>query len=250
MSNSNDLPDISDALRNLFEEKVYQCNPQMLFIKRFPEGNTELSGKYVRDDIQKLWTGFEWGYLACLNECKNQINALLSSALPVSTVTNPVFDMAVEDLGLSTRALGCLRAEGIGYIGELVRLTEQGLKMPNCGIATQKEIKQKLAERNLALGTDTTGWLPLQARRPELSAMEKLYNTRITNFGFNTHVMNCLINSTGIEYMGELIQFTGERLLKRTQNFGPIGLEQVIAVLKDHNLHLDTVLPGWEKPQS
>jgi len=59
----------------------------------------------------------------------------------------------VEELELSVRSANCLKNANIRYIGELVQKTEaEMLKTKNFGRKSLNEIKEILAEMNLALG--------------------------------------------------------------------------------------------------
>lgn len=67
----------------------------------------------------------------------------------------------VEELDLSVRAQNCLQNAGIKYVGELVQKTEQEmLKTRNFGRKSLKEIKDVLADLDLALGMRLDGFDP------------------------------------------------------------------------------------------
>ncbi len=67
----------------------------------------------------------------------------------------------VDDLELTVRSANCLKAENIYYIGDLVQHTENELlKTPNLGKKSLTEIKDVLAQRNLALGVQLENWPP------------------------------------------------------------------------------------------
>ncbi len=67
----------------------------------------------------------------------------------------------VEELDLSVRAQNCLQNAGIKYVGELVQKTEQEmLKTRNFGRRSLKEIKDVLADLDLALGMRLDGFDP------------------------------------------------------------------------------------------
>lgn len=69
----------------------------------------------------------------------------------------------IEELDLSVRARNCLDAENVATVGDLVRKQETDLlKIKNFGKTSLKEIKKKLADLNLALGTDTEALLAKQ----------------------------------------------------------------------------------------
>jgi len=71
-------------------------------------------------------------------------------------------NMSLAELELSVRATNCLESEGITTVRDLViRTDEELLEVRNFGETTLKEVKQKLAERNLYLGMK----LPSSLRR-------------------------------------------------------------------------------------
>jgi carbon monoxide dehydrogenase subunit G len=74
------------------------------------------------------------------------------AAVPDATLALPV-----EELQLPLRAFNSLRREGIHTVGDLSARSEaQLLAIANLGPQSIKEIKQKLAERGLALASSTT----------------------------------------------------------------------------------------------
>jgi DNA-directed RNA polymerase subunit alpha len=63
-------------------------------------------------------------------------------------------NMSLAELELSVRATNCLESEGITTVRDLViRTDEELLEVRNFGETTLREVKQKLTERGLALGT-------------------------------------------------------------------------------------------------
>ena len=71
-------------------------------------------------------------------------------------------NMSLAELELSVRATNCLESEGITTVRDLViRTDEELLEVRNFGETTLKEVKIKLAERNLHLGMK----LPSSLRR-------------------------------------------------------------------------------------
>ena len=82
---------------------------------------------------------------------------------------DPVLMRSVDDLELTVRSANCLKAENIYYIGDLVQRTEvELLKTPNLGKKSLTEIKDVLAQRELALGTMLENWPPQLLRRENL----------------------------------------------------------------------------------
>lgn len=77
----------------------------------------------------------------------------------------PFLDKNVEDLELSVRSANCLKNAQIQYIGQLVNKTDaEMLKTKNFGRKSLNEIKTLLAEHDLTLGMNYTGWVPPDER--------------------------------------------------------------------------------------
>ncbi len=81
----------------------------------------------------------------------------------------PAFlDKNVEDLELSVRSANCLKNAQIQYIGQLVNKTDaEMLKTKNFGRKSLNEIKALLAEHNLSLGMNYSGWVAPEGRDEE-----------------------------------------------------------------------------------
>jgi DNA-directed RNA polymerase subunit alpha len=81
---------------------------------------------------------------------------LPSSGVDVLAIEAPVssrLGQLVSDLGLGTRAVNCLEAEGISTLRDLVgRTREQLHELRNAAEITVHEIEEKLAEHGLSLG--------------------------------------------------------------------------------------------------
>lgn len=74
---------------------------------------------------------------------------------------DPILLQPVDDLELTVRSANCLKQEDIHYIGDLVQRTEvELLKTPNLGKKSLTEIKDVLAQHELALGMKLEGWPP------------------------------------------------------------------------------------------
>ncbi len=91
-----------------------------------------------------------------------------STATPTTQREEPLNEnlfKSVEEFELSVRSANCLQNANIQYIGELVQKTEADLlKTKNFGRKSLKEIKDKLAELNLALGMHIENWPALLER--------------------------------------------------------------------------------------
>ena len=89
-------------------------------------------------------------------------------SMPSATREEPINDAlfkSVEEFELSVRSANCLQNANISYIGELVQKTEADLlKTKNFGRKSLKEIKDKLNELNLQLGTHIENWPGLLER--------------------------------------------------------------------------------------
>ena len=86
------------------------------------------------------------------------------SAMREEPINDALFK-SVEEFELSVRSANCLQNANISYIGELVQKTEADLlKTKNFGRKSLKEIKDKLNELNLQLGTHIENWPGLLER--------------------------------------------------------------------------------------
>lgn len=74
---------------------------------------------------------------------------------------DPILLKSVDELELTVRSANCLKQENIKYIGDLVQKTEvELLKTPNLGKKSLTEIKDVLAQHELALGMKLENWPP------------------------------------------------------------------------------------------
>lgn len=74
---------------------------------------------------------------------------------------DPILMRPIDDLQLTVRAVNCLKAESIYYIGDLIQRTEvELLKTPNLGKKSLTEIKDALAAQGLSLGRKLDNWPP------------------------------------------------------------------------------------------
>ncbi|MBR4592018.1 MAG: DNA-directed RNA polymerase subunit alpha, partial [Elusimicrobiaceae bacterium] len=64
-----------------------------------------------------------------------------------------LLSQSIEFIELSSRSINCLKSESIHTVRDLVKMTEEDLKMiKNFGAKSMDEIKERLAEMNLSLG--------------------------------------------------------------------------------------------------
>ena len=74
---------------------------------------------------------------------------------------DPILLKSIDELELSMRSTNCLKAENISYIGDLITRSESDLfRTPNLGRKSLTEIKDRLKERELFLGTKLPDWPP------------------------------------------------------------------------------------------
>jgi DNA-directed RNA polymerase subunit alpha len=67
----------------------------------------------------------------------------------------------VNELDLSVRSANCLEADGVVYIGDLIKRTEQEmLSTPNFGRKSLNEIKAVLSKMGLSFGMEDINWPP------------------------------------------------------------------------------------------
>ena len=102
-----------------------------------------------RDSLVRKVTELE----AEITRLKTIVTELRAVRVPIKTIVSGVMGKPIEYLGLHTRAINCLKAENIWYVGDLVQVTRNELlKVPNLGRRSLSEISELLASHGLALG--------------------------------------------------------------------------------------------------
>ncbi len=77
----------------------------------------------------------------------------VSGATPVNSKLDEVLNQSIEFIELSSRSINCLKSENVNTVRDLVKMTEDDLKMiKNFGAKSMDEIKERLTEMNLSLG--------------------------------------------------------------------------------------------------
>lgn len=75
------------------------------------------------------------------------------SGTPVNTKQDELLNQSIEFIELSSRSINCLKSENINTVRDLVKMTEEELKMiKNFGAKSMDEIKERLTEMKLSLG--------------------------------------------------------------------------------------------------
>lgn len=81
-----------------------------------------------------------------------------AAAAPASTVDcSQIYDMPIEELGLSVRSLNCLKRASVKLVGDLIAMSEDDvMKLKNFGQKSLVEIKDKLKDYDLYLEPSTS----------------------------------------------------------------------------------------------
>ena len=80
-------------------------------------------------------------------------SAINTVANAVSSKQDELLSQSIEFIELSSRSINCLKSENVHTVRDLVKMTEEELKMiKNFGAKSMDEIKERLAEMNLSLG--------------------------------------------------------------------------------------------------
>ena len=75
-----------------------------------------------------------------------------------AAISDDVYNMPVEQLNLSVRAMNCLRRSGINTVGELISMNINDLlSLRNFGQKSKQEIDKRLKDLGLSLGSGTSG---------------------------------------------------------------------------------------------
>ena len=76
-----------------------------------------------------------------------------ASATAANSKQEELLSQSIEFIELSSRSINCLKSENINTVRDLVKMTEDDLKMiKNFGAKSMDEIKERLAEMKLTLG--------------------------------------------------------------------------------------------------
>lgn len=75
------------------------------------------------------------------------------AAAATASKQDELLNQSIEFIELSSRSINCLKSENVNTVRDLVKMTEDDLKMiKNFGAKSMDEIKERLAEMNLSLG--------------------------------------------------------------------------------------------------
>jgi DNA-directed RNA polymerase subunit alpha len=71
----------------------------------------------------------------------------------IATIPADIFNMPIEQLDLSVRALNCLKRGDINTVGELVTMSEDEVSsLRNFGQKSRREVEDRLKEMGMILG--------------------------------------------------------------------------------------------------
>ena len=165
----------------------------------------------------------------------------------------------IAELPLSVRARNALKNAEIGYVGDLVQLSEEWLlTLPNCGRKTVGELRDSLAELGLHFGIKLDDWsrpiAQLSCPPAELHFAELDENTRaklcvrIDEIDFSRRAANILM-SAGIEFVGDLV-CKGERELRKFWSCGRLTVAEIKNKIAELGLSFDFSLGDWSADQA
>ncbi len=132
----------------------------------------------------EVWTN---GTIAPADAISNSANILIKQMMPFvdysrvsqiaeekealrAAISDDVYNMPVEQLNLSVRAMNCLRRSGINMVGELISTDINDLmSLRNFGLKSKREIDEKLG----SLGLSFTSGLSDSKSQPEKKSKSK-----------------------------------------------------------------------------
>ena len=87
------------------------------------------------------------------DEVAQEAAPVVATASTANSKQDDLLNQSIEFIELSSRSINCLKSENVNTVRDLVKMTEDELKMiKNFGAKSMDEIKERLAEMNLSLG--------------------------------------------------------------------------------------------------
>ena len=189
----------------------------------------------------------------------------LSKKLTPQPEINKILLKKIDELELSVRTLNCLKNENIIYVGDLIQLNENYLlKSNNFGRKSLEELKEILSSMSLYLGMELSNWPPENINDEISLKNHKIINNNeltiqipfsmlkiniLKEWFLSVRTVNCL-KALGIEFVGDLIQWTELDLL-RSRNFGRKSLIELQKYLEKNSLNLGSYdlinINGWDR---
>lgn len=98
--------------------------------------------------------GEEGGVATSSDQVSEDLNVEAGSTTSATmSKQDELLNQSIEFIELSSRSINCLKSENVHTVRDLVKMTEDDLKMiKNFGAKSMDEIKERLAEMNLSLG--------------------------------------------------------------------------------------------------
>ncbi len=97
--------------------------------------------------------GEEGGVATSGDEAGEDSPAATNASGTTTSKQEELLNQSIEFIELSSRSINCLKSEDVHTVRDLVKMTEEDLKMiKNFGAKSMDEIKERLAEMNLSLG--------------------------------------------------------------------------------------------------
>lgn len=151
-----------------------------------------------------------------------------------------MMSIPIAQFELSVRSRNCLQKMGIMTLGDLTRITEaELLASKNFGETSLTEIREMLAQRNLAIGESVVA-TAVEVEQVDLTSMsadeQALLERPIADLNLSVRARKCMTR-LGLTTIGELLRKSGDDLLE-CKNFGVTSLTEVREKLTQAGLKL------------
>lgn len=203
-------------------QRAVRCYDRIL--ESFP--GHERARLYRRDSIESLDGGERWDEDADRQQRRLQT----------------VMNVPIAQFELSVRSRNCLQKMGIMTLGDLTRITEADLlASKNFGETSLGEIREMLANRNLAIGQFAAAGAVVAEPEPidvsNLSPDEQaLLERPISDLNLSVRARKCMTR-LGLTTIGELVRKSADDMLE-CKNFGVTSLTEVREKLAQAGLKL------------
>ena len=107
-----------------------------------PAAAVSLAAKILKEQMEPF---VDFGKISMVEQEKRELKA---------TIPSDIYDMPIEQLDLSVRALNCLKRSGVNTVGELASMNEDEVSsLRNFGQKSRKEVEEKLQDKDIILGS-------------------------------------------------------------------------------------------------
>lgn len=153
----------------------------------------------------------------------------------------------ISSLGLNERANNALSRMGIRNIWQLVQFTQEEIKeIPGIGEYSSARIARALIAKGIYYGTKMD---PIPSDSAETSepnsTTESTFHQRISEMDISARTRTNLVSS-GIVYVGDLVQLNGGDLVRR--GFPTYAIAEIRTFLAQSGLRLQMTI-NWQRPQ-